>query len=64
MPAPIVARLNRDIAQAVNSSEMRPKLDELKMSSITGTPEEAASFLRFTIESYAKIAKAAGIQPE
>jgi tripartite-type tricarboxylate transporter receptor subunit TctC len=64
VPQPIVARLNRDIAAAVNSPDVKPKLDERYITVITGTPQDLAALVSTAIPVYGRIVKAAGIQPE
>jgi tripartite-type tricarboxylate transporter receptor subunit TctC len=64
LPGPIVARLNSDISKAVNSPEVRPKLDERNITIITGTPENVTALSRNAIDIYGKVVKAAGLQPE
>jgi hypothetical protein len=36
----------------------------LKMSSIAGTPDDVARYVRFGLEACGRIVRAAGIQPE
>lgn len=64
VPGAIVSRLNSDIGRVFNAPEIRTKIEELNMGIITGTPEDVTGFIRRAVDSYGKIVKAAGIQPE
>jgi tripartite-type tricarboxylate transporter receptor subunit TctC len=64
LPHEIVARLNREVVAALNSPDVRPKLEEIGYSVIGGTPEQFAALIADGIVRYGAIIKAAGIQPE
>jgi len=44
-PPAVIARLNRDIATAVNSPDVKKKLAELNVEARSGSPAEAAALL-------------------
>ena len=61
---PIVMRLHREIVSALNSPEVKPKLDEGAFAVIGNTPEEFAAMMKSGFEVYGKAIKAAGLKPE
>jgi len=61
-PSPIVQRLNAEMHKAV-TGELRPRFSELGLEVAGGTPEAFAAFIREEIERYARLVKAAGLQP-
>jgi tripartite-type tricarboxylate transporter receptor subunit TctC len=63
-PKDLVARLNRDIARVLESSDMRSRIAAEGAEVKGGSPEEFAAFLRAEIEKWAKVIKAAGIKLE
>lgn len=64
LPQPIVARLNADIGRALNASDVRPRLEERSLTVVGSPPEEVTKTIKTSFEVYAKVIKAAGIQPE
>ena len=63
IPNDIVATLNRTIAASLKGGEVLKRLGALGYEPIGGTPEQFAATIRADIVSYAKIVKAAGIEP-
>lgn len=63
-PKPIVDRLNREIAAALNVKEVIDKLLALGGTPMPMTQPEFAAFVKKEIELNAKIVKAAGYQPQ
>ncbi len=62
IPAPIVARINSDVARVVKDPEfMRKHITELGLESALNSPEEFARFLREDRERAGKLIKASGI---
>jgi tripartite-type tricarboxylate transporter receptor subunit TctC len=64
LPAPIVARLNIEMAKALNAPDVVSKLDDNGMAVIGNKPDEFAALLKDGIERYGAIIKTAGIPPE
>ena len=60
-PKDLVARLNRDIARVLETSEMRSRIAAEGAEVKGGSPEEFTAFLRAEIDKWAKVIKAAGI---
>lgn len=63
-PAAIVARLQRAAREALNTPDIRDRLNGFGMRTVADTPEDFAKFVRAQITMYAEIVKAANIQPE
>ena len=64
LPRPIVNRLNSEALKALNSPDVRDKFTEIDYGILGGTPEEFAAMVNKGIQVYARVIKAAGIQPE
>jgi tripartite-type tricarboxylate transporter receptor subunit TctC len=64
LPRPIVNRLNAEAQKALNSPEVRDKLTELGYGILGGTAEEFAAMINKAVPVFARVIKAAGIQPE
>ena len=64
MPADLVARIQRDVAQVLATPEIRNRLVDLGVDIVANSPEEFAAYLRTEIARYAKVIKDAGIKPE
>ena len=64
MPKPVLSRLNTEIVKALNTPDVRDKLDQIGLTIIGNTPEEFASMLKRSIELYGQAAKLAGVKPE
>src|SRR5262249_52899844 len=60
-PAPIIARLNRDIVAALALPETRKRIAELDMNAVGSTPAEAARLVDDEIARWSQVAKAAGV---
>jgi tripartite-type tricarboxylate transporter receptor subunit TctC len=63
-PAPIVERLQKEIAIAVNAKDTAELLDKNGAEPLTSTPAELAAMIKDGIGKYAKVVKAAGVKPE
>jgi tripartite-type tricarboxylate transporter receptor subunit TctC len=60
-PAEIVARLNAEIVRALNTNDMRERLQKMGAEPLAGnTPEHFAAFIRSEAAKYAKVVKASG----
>jgi tripartite-type tricarboxylate transporter receptor subunit TctC len=64
VPAPIVARLNADIAAAVKAPELRARLVAEGGDVVGNSSEEFARFIRDEIAIWAKVVKASGLRAE
>ncbi len=64
MPRAIIARLNRDLVEAVSSGEVRERVAGLG-GDIAGTSaEKFAQFIRAEIAKWARVIKTAGVRTE
>jgi tripartite-type tricarboxylate transporter receptor subunit TctC len=64
LPRAMTARLNTEIVKAVNSADVRAKLDAAGFAIITNSPEEFAAQIKQSLDLYGRIVKTAGVQPE
>ena len=64
MPQPIVDRLNEAVRRVVQMPDTRERFAGLNLESVGSTPKEFAAFLKEDLQKYARIAKAAGIEPQ
>jgi tripartite-type tricarboxylate transporter receptor subunit TctC len=64
LPAPMVARLNGEILNALAAADVKAKLDENGLSVIGGSPEDFRALIADGITRYGAIIRAAGIKPE
>lgn len=60
----IVARLNRELKEIMDSAEVRKILTRQNADAATSTPEELGAFLKRDLAKYAKIVSDARIKPE
>jgi tripartite-type tricarboxylate transporter receptor subunit TctC len=63
-PADIIARLHREAVWTLNLQDIRGRFVREGMDVVAGTPQDFAAVLRADTEKWAKIVRAAGIQPE
>ena len=63
-PAPLVARLSREIAQIVRTPAIRERFVPLGLDLIGGTPEEFAATMRSEIPKWARVLQDARVEPE
>ncbi len=63
-PAPIVAKISADVRKALADPGVKDKLGSLGNDTLDMSPEEFAKFVRDETETYTKVIKAAGIQPQ
>jgi tripartite-type tricarboxylate transporter receptor subunit TctC len=63
-PAPIVKRLNEEVARAVRLPDVRERLIALGVDPVGGTPEELARVLARDLEKWTAVAKAANIKSD
>ena len=62
MPAAVVARLNADLLAALQSTDVRSKLDATEV--IGGTPQEFAAYVRNELENFGGIVRLLGLKAE
>jgi len=62
MPADLVERINRDVARAVDSAEVRERLAALGAEPMPMTSAQFRSFVKTELEANQKIVQAAGIK--
>jgi tripartite-type tricarboxylate transporter receptor subunit TctC len=63
-PAPVIQQIQRDTSAALALPDVRDKLAGMGMEIVPGTPESLGKFLRDDIDTWRRVSKAAGIQPE
>ncbi len=63
-PAPIVQRLNAELAKIVEMPDVRKNLSEQGADLQGGTPEDFAAFMRAESARWSVVVKQAGIKPE
>jgi tripartite-type tricarboxylate transporter receptor subunit TctC len=63
-PAPVVTRLHDVTVKSLAKPEVKARFDSLGTDVAPMNPQELTGFIRSEIEKWAKMAKAAGIQPE
>ncbi len=64
LPRPVTLRLNAEIMRAVNSPDVKAKLDEGALSVVGGSPEDFAALMKRGFDVYGRIVKKAGLKPE
>jgi tripartite-type tricarboxylate transporter receptor subunit TctC len=64
LPRPIVSRLNAEAQKALNSPDVRDKFTEIDYGIIGGSPEDFVAMFNKGLKVYARVIKAAGIEPE
>ena len=64
VPREIVARVNAEVAKAVNSPEIKAKFEALGIEPVGNSPEAAAKFLDDEIAKWAKVIGTAGVKAE
>jgi tripartite-type tricarboxylate transporter receptor subunit TctC len=63
-PRPIVDRLHTEIVRALNSPDLKQRLQDLGADPVGNTPEQYTSFMQAEIDKWGKVIKAAGIKGE
>ena len=63
-PREIVARIQQEIARVVRRPDTEERLGQFGAEPIASTPEDFAAFTKAESEKFARLIKAAGIQPE
>jgi tripartite-type tricarboxylate transporter receptor subunit TctC len=63
-PQPILDRLSSEAVKAINSADMRERLQGLGADPVGNSPEQYAAFIQAEIDKWAKVIKAAGIKTQ
>lgn len=63
-PRPIINRLNKEFAAALSLPDIKAFLLTQGLDAAPGTPEEFAAYMKSEMAKWAKVIKAAGIQPQ
>jgi tripartite-type tricarboxylate transporter receptor subunit TctC len=63
-PRPIIDRLHREITTALRASDVKQHLAKEGAEVVASTPEAFGNYLRSETEKWARVVKAAGIQPQ
>jgi tripartite-type tricarboxylate transporter receptor subunit TctC len=63
-PQPVIDRLNKEIATALNSAEGRKRLADQGLDPVANTPAQAAQFVNSEMQRWAAVVKSAGIKPD
>jgi tripartite-type tricarboxylate transporter receptor subunit TctC len=63
-PRAIVGRLNSTLREALNDPDLLKRFAQGGMDPMPGTPEQFSALIRSEMDKWAKVLKAAGIQPE
>jgi tripartite-type tricarboxylate transporter receptor subunit TctC len=63
-PRPIIDRLHAEIVKALNSPDLKQRLQDLGADPVGNTPEQYTAFMQNEIAKWAKVIKAAGIKGE
>ena len=64
LPRAIVDRICNDVRKVVQMPDIRERFTALNLEPVGSTPEEFAQFLKDDLQKYARIAKAAKIEPQ
>jgi tripartite-type tricarboxylate transporter receptor subunit TctC len=60
----VIDRLNAESVKAMNAPELRERLAAIGSEPGSGSPEDAAAFLRSEYEQWGKVIREAGIKAE
>ena len=63
-PAPVVDKLSKEIAKAVQSDDVKAKFAALGNESVGSTPADAEAYIAAEADRWAKVLKAAGIRAD
>ena len=63
-PADVVGKLNATVNEILTSPEIKRRLDQLSVIIRTGTPAYLGAWTKSEIDKWARLSKAAGIEPE
>jgi tripartite-type tricarboxylate transporter receptor subunit TctC len=63
-PKEIVERLNAEVRKIIETPEIRQKIGNIGFEAFASTPDEFAAFIKTQLESWGRMVRDAGIQPE
>ncbi len=64
LPADIVNRLNKELAQIMRSADMKERLTMLGMEPATGSPEQFGAYVKKEVDRWSKVVKLSGAEME
>ena len=64
LPAPILARLSGEMVKALQSPDVRGKLETGGLVVVANSPAEFAAQVKADVDERGRLLKAAGVQPE
>jgi tripartite-type tricarboxylate transporter receptor subunit TctC len=64
MPREIVERLNKEFVAAMGRAEVQAAMDKQAFVLSPSSPERLAAFVKEQMESYRRILRAAGVEPD
>ena len=64
MPAAVVERLNREFVAAMGRSDVQAAMEKQAFALSPSSPRELAAFVKEQMESYRRILRAAGVEPD
>jgi len=64
VPAPIIARLNKDLVAAIDHPSVREKVIDLAVEVRTTSPAESKAYITSELQRWATVARNAGMKPE
>jgi tripartite-type tricarboxylate transporter receptor subunit TctC len=64
MPGEVVARLNKEFLAAMGRADVQAAMDKQAFSLSPSSPEKLAAFVKEQMESYRRILRAAGVEPD
>ena len=63
-PKEIVDRLNAEVRKIIETPEIKAKIGGIGFEAFASTPEEFAAFIKLQLDSWGRMVRDAGIQPE
>lgn len=63
-PRPVIARLNHEIRAAISAPDVSERLIAIGLEPVNGGADEFSEFVKTEITKWAKVVKAAGLQPD
>ena len=64
MPREVVERLNKEFGAAMARAEVQAAMEKQAFALTPSSPEQLAAFVKEQMESYRRILRAAGVEPE